>query len=137
MKFVRFLCISFVALSLFGCQTWSLPPDPPAETILKANYGGYPNDYQKDIMNYMTNYLKDPSTALYKFSKPTKAYLLLSNQNEPIYGYVVYADINAKNSYGGYTGYQRYVYIVNQQQNLVVSIGDLLKAKAVKLVKVD
>lgn len=58
--------------------------------------------------------LKDPDSARFgRFSKPRKEYLY--ENSKPVYGYSVCAEINAKNSYGGYTGSQTYWFLIRNE----------------------
>ncbi len=98
-------------LALTGCA-----PKPPSQVeISTANYGSLPGDYQQQIKNYMNSILKDPESARYTFERPFKAYSQdgsLSSTNGGVrYGYVAGVQVNAKNSYGGYTGNQLYVFM--------------------------
>lgn len=78
-----------------------------------ADYGEYPTTYKEIVKQYFDLSLKDPESARYQFGpEPTKAYTrnaIIPNGAQPVdFGYVVYVSVNAKNSYGGYTGGQVY-----------------------------
>lgn len=65
------------------------------------------------IRAYFDKALKDPESARYEIGKPVKGYYgkTLSNLAGPRdikYGWLVPAGVNAKNSYGGYTGTHLY-----------------------------
>lgn len=92
-------------LLLSGCFA---KPDPG------ANYGELPADYQQQAQTYFADVLKDPDSARYKFGTPRRAY----GNNGLVYGgkiafvgWAVPVYINAKNSFGGYTGYEPYLVI--------------------------
>jgi hypothetical protein len=59
----------------------------------------------------MPGQLKDPYSAVYKFEQPRKGFAqdgaLAGGKRH--YGWIMPVWINAKNSFGGYTGYQQYV----------------------------
>lgn len=98
MKKTAAIC-AFVAL-LGGCAT---APPPTALELSSADYGESPTDYQSSIKGYMASTLKDPESARYEFgSQPVKAWH--GRGGVRYYGYAVCASVNAKNSYGGYTG---------------------------------
>ncbi len=63
----------------------------------------------------MATVLKDPESARYRFGEPQRAYVnngLLRGGNVVWQGYVIYFFVNAKNSYGGYTGEQPWFALV-------------------------
>ncbi|MDP9706630.1 UNVERIFIED_ORG: hypothetical protein J2W64_003844 [Rahnella aquatilis] len=96
--------------------TTGCAPKPPSQVeISSANYGSLPDDYQQQIKNYMASALKDPESARYTFEQPFKAYSqdgsMASTSGGVIYGYASGVQVNAKNSYGGYTGNQLYVFM--------------------------
>jgi len=96
------------ALLLGGCTTIS-----PQEAAT-AHFGTVPVDYETQIKNFMAGQLKDPYSAMYTFTPPRRGYW----QDGMIYGgkkhfgYIAVIGVNAKNSFGGYTGEQvRYLCI--------------------------
>ncbi len=70
-----------------------------------------PGKYQQAIRAYMAQRLKDPYSAVYRFDTPYKAMLkdglLVGGQKH--FGWIVPTWINAKNSFGGYSGEQLYI----------------------------
>ncbi|MGC1034166.1 hypothetical protein [Pantoea agglomerans] len=110
-KFFVSLALTCSVLLVTGCA-----PKPPSMTSIKnASYGVLPNDYQQQIKKYMTSILIDPESARYTFEPPFKAYSqdgsLSSTAGGVVYGYAAGVQVNAKNSYGGYTGNQLYVFM--------------------------
>ncbi|MDX7999345.1 hypothetical protein FE394_09045 [Xenorhabdus sp. Reich] len=110
-----FFAATFVLSSLLlmsGCTT--LQP-PTQEEMSSANYGELPGNYEEQIKNAMSASLKDPYTAHYRFLKPFKGYTQdgewSPSKGSVAYGWIVPVYVNAKNSYGGYVGERRYVYI--------------------------
>ena len=55
--------------------------------------------------------LKDPYSARFSFRQPYKGWIIDAGNCQVAYGYVFTVYVNAKNSYGGYTGDKRYDYI--------------------------
>jgi hypothetical protein len=95
-----------------GCAAPPPAEEPPQAVDTKnANYGAYPTDYEALVKNWGSANLKDPDSARYsKISKPRKEYMFENKQ--PFFGYSICAAINAKNSYGGYTGNQTYWFLI-------------------------
>lgn len=105
------LCLAFGVSFLTGCA-----PKPPSPVeISTANYGALPGDYQDLIKAHFSTVLKDPESARYTFMPTYKGYSqdgsLAESAGGVKYGYVVPVLVNAKNSYGGYTGNQQYAFI--------------------------
>lgn len=79
----------------------------------KADYGTPPTDFKIKIKAWMEGNLKDPDSA--KISEPTPLRKEVAFQNkQPIFGYTTCMGINAKNSYGGYTGIKGYWFFFHQ-----------------------
>lgn len=77
-----------------------------------ADYGKYPNNYQALIKEFMNSVLKDPGSAQYSnFSKPRKEHAIADRR--AIYGYSACVMVNAKNSFGGYTGAKQYWFFIH------------------------
>lgn len=99
---------------LTACTTFKVPPTT-------ANYGTSPEAYEEKIKVYFSVILKDSESARFNISKPYKAYV---NEGWAVgggikwIGHAVDVQINAKNSYGGYTGFKPYIVIFNND-NLV------------------
>lgn len=104
--------LSLSALSLTGCASVS---PPTQQQIESASYGALPDDYQAQIKNTMSAMLKDPYSAQYTFLQPFKGYsqdgAWAPSKGGVTYGWVAPVMVNAKNSYGGYTGAKRYVFM--------------------------
>jgi hypothetical protein len=98
----------FVVL-LSGCARQVKPEQDLMSTIdfSKADYGTPPPDYKLKIKAWLESNLKDPYSA--KVSEPTALRKEVAFQNkQPIFGYTTCMGVNAKNSYGGYTGIKGY-----------------------------
>lgn len=92
-----------------GSYTTSSPSfyRPSEQEKANADYGKYPDDYEKIVKDYMGGVLKDPESARYRFdSSPTKSYAPAETKQGIRYCWVVNFKVNAKNGYGGYGGEQ-------------------------------
>mgnify|MGYP006144292413 FL=1 len=73
------------------------------------DFGPQPTGYKDKITAYYAYVLKDPESAKYRFGKPYKAYTnagLAVGGVVSWSGWAVDVQINARNSYGGYTGFE-------------------------------
>lgn len=76
-----------------------------------ADYGPRPETYEELVKAWAEQNLKDPESARYnRISKPRKEFMVANLK--PVFGWSVCADINAKNSYGGYTGAQTQWFLI-------------------------
>lgn len=116
---MRQLAISMVVLMSLGCAT-----GPTSQEIASAEYGAPPVDYKSQIKKYFNQRLKEPESVRYgQFTEPTKGYSLDADSGEWVFGYHVLVFVNAKNSYGGYTGEQGYSFLFRDGK-MVEVIGD-------------
>lgn len=86
---------------------------PIAESVdmSTADFGTYPENYEELIKSWATTALKDPESVRWgRMSKPRREWMVVNLK--PFFGYSVCADINAKNSYGGYTGTQTFWFLI-------------------------
>ncbi|AMO82119.1 MULTISPECIES: lipoprotein [Hafniaceae] len=111
MKKIIFLLVG--ALLLSGCMA-----TPSLTETTSANYGQLPSDYKEMIQNDISYALKDPDSAKYEFGEPRKAYLQggIAENFKMYYGWVIPVSVNAKNSYGGYTGFKKRYYMFSNGQ---------------------
>ncbi len=100
----RNLVFALVTIFVSGCATVLKPED-----IAKLDYGPFPENYESTVKDYFNDKLRDPFSAQYSFRKPFKGYL----RSAPITGgkvrqpgWVVVVSINAKNGFGGYSGWK-------------------------------
>ena len=101
---------------LAGCAA-----PPTYEEMSKAEYGPPVKDYQATIRSHMETTLKDPDSAKYDFYRaPVKAY----SGRPPLYGWGTCFKVNAKNSYGGYTGMQQYFVLISYDRVVKTLAGD-------------
>lgn len=101
----KFLTVFVFVFLLAGCAFQKPPP--------YADYGQRvtPDQYEQ-IPYYMASRLKDPDSAKYRYlHAPIKAYVndgLIRGGEVVFVGWLVPFEVNAKNSYGGYTGWEPY-----------------------------
>ncbi len=112
-KLLAVPCILFLA----GCASL-----PTSEEMANADYGQYPSSHEEVVKDYLNMNLKDPTSVMYRnFTAPQKYYL--GNRIDGVqYGYLVCATLNAKNSYGAYTGYKTDAILI--RNNAVVQYVD-------------
>ena len=94
---------------------------PSAQVSMKAvrseNYGVYPKNYQRQIRQYLNDTLLDPDSAKIRIGTPHKVFQIYNplahtyppktpKELKTNQYYVVCAEVNAKNTFGGYTGWQ-------------------------------
>lgn len=92
--------------SIASCAT---PPN--SQEIASADYGTYPSEYAAIVSSFMYTKLKDSESAQYRFLfEPKKAWTAVGGR---AYGYAVCALINAKNSFGAYTGAHLYYFLIH------------------------
>ncbi len=109
------ILLPLLALAFAGCAT---NPNAP-EIAAQAEAAGYgappPANWQETIKGFMEMRLKDSTSAQYKFGEPRKGWLTkapISGGGFDVSGYRVSVAINAKNSYGGYTGYANHEFLL-------------------------
>lgn len=82
-----------------------------------ADYGTTPKDVSAQFKKYLEPLLKDPYSAQWSEATPPKKEYIFTETNSgytfyphitPEYGYSACITVNAKNSYGGYTGNKTY-----------------------------
>lgn len=78
---------------------------PTGEQVAQADYGFYPENYEVIVRNYYNKTLKDPESVKYQGITSPQKYWVSKRFQDTSYGYLVCVTLNAKNSYGGYVGY--------------------------------
>jgi len=103
-----------LALLLAAC---ALPEPKPLEvsmrTIRSADYGPYPRNYERLIRNHLNQTLLDADSAKIRIiNSPRRVFRVTDSVTEPNTSafYLVCVNVNAKNAYGGYTGWQTKFY---------------------------
>jgi hypothetical protein len=105
--------ICFLMIFIFsGCMSPSMFKKPD----IGASYGPAPVNYKETIKEYFEETLFDSYSAQYKFGKLDKAY---TNEGAAWggdvswLGYAIDVKVNAKNRFGGYVGYKKYLFLLN------------------------
>ena len=108
MKKILITAIFLGVFALTGCATQKQETyyTLTQEEIDNSNPAKLPDNYKSLIKNYFIRALKDPDSAKYIFYKPVRAY---SASTKTVF-WMVRVDVNAKNSYGGYTGYKPFLF---------------------------
>lgn len=97
---------------------------PTAEELASADYG-LPIDQanaESQAEAFFLGVLKDPDSAQYQWNPVYKGYY----RDAPIlggaltWGYLLEGGVNAKNSYGGYTGYKAYTFVFHNGEIALV-----------------
>lgn len=98
----------FIFMFLSGCGIiYSINLSNLERTLTDADYGNPPKNYEILAEKYIKSLLKDSDSAQFRnWTVPEKC-LFPSNTSmtEPKPGYCNYVEVNAKNSFGGYTGF--------------------------------
>lgn len=95
---------------------------PSQKELENADYGQYPSSYKSIISEYMSNILKDPSSAEYRYINTPKTGW--NSWGGTKFGYIVCTYINAKNSFGGYNGAKLYYFFIKNNQVILEHGGD-------------
>jgi len=112
------LILASLLIAIAGCGTVSKSERGELnQAAATFEYGEEPTPaaIEAAIRERMVTYLKDPASAQYQLGKPTKGWM----KGNPLaggkvaYGWQVKALINSKNSYGGYTGFQEYLFLIH------------------------
>lgn len=113
---MRLIPAALLAISLLsGCAQ-----QPTPEQISSANYGAsvYQADAESAVKLFFSMYLKDPDSAKYGFGSVYRGYMVGSvfEGRKLEAGYLLDVTVNAKNSYGGYTGAKPYKFLLRNDQ---------------------
>ena len=87
--------------------------DVSMQAVRNADYGPYPKNYQQLIRQRLDGTLLDARSAQIRFTTPPRKVYQLSRAPYKLNGrayYAVCVEVNAKNAYGGYTGWQTKFY---------------------------
>jgi hypothetical protein len=96
-------------------QPGPLAPTPTREAA--AKYGDLPADYEIAIRKYFLEHLRYPDSVQYQeITKPQQGFTTAVTgtflmRETRVYGWLVKATINAKNSHDGYTGFKTYTFL--------------------------
>jgi hypothetical protein len=102
------MALFFPLLLLSACASGP----PTREELLSADYGSpiAQQDAEARAKEFLKEYLKDPASAIYEWNPVYNGWV----REAPLsggglkFGYLLDGNINAKNSYGGYTGFAPY-----------------------------
>lgn len=112
MKMLRLMTLALTLLITAGCAS-----GPSQEQITNANYGSAPDQaaVEQAAKSFFTMHLKDASSAQYQFAPAYKGWVSTNRLegSKLVAGYILDALVNAKNSFGGYTGWQKYQFVFN------------------------
>lgn len=102
--------LAFCAAMLFfvGGVAAQAQQGSPADQAL---YGPYPNNYKDIVMKWLSERLVDVGTARIEWQGDPQATDLGKN-GEHLYGYLVQFRVNARNSFGTYTGMQQHAALI-------------------------
>jgi len=103
--------VSFLVGSVSGCAT--TPPTP--DDLARADHGSWISQEEAiaKASAFLKTHLKDPDSARIEWQPLEKGWI----REAPIhggtlrFGYVLNANINAKNSFGAYVGYKPYRFL--------------------------
>lgn len=115
MRFVLIVLLAGVLGTLSGCAA-----PPTQQEIASADYGVVISqaDAEAKAKEVLARTLKDPYTAQLAFGSLYKGYSLTAplQGRKASYGYMLDVMVNAKNSYGGYTGAKPYRFMFRNGQ---------------------
>ena len=77
-----------------------------------------PQDYERIVRDWYLQNLKDPDSAKFgRITRPLKEHAITNKfEQQAVYGFSVCAEVNAKNSYGGYTGFKTRWFLIRNGQ---------------------
>jgi hypothetical protein len=97
---------------------------PTQNEVTNADYGSsmLQSDAESLATKFLRSYLKDPNSAQIDFNRINTGWIRdgLIRGGKVHYGYVLGANVNAKNSYGAYVGYKPYKFLFYNGQLISV-----------------
>lgn len=129
------LLLTAMFLGVFALTGCAIPKQETYYTLTQeeidnSNPEKLPDNYKSLIKNYFIRALKDPDSAKYIFYKPVRAY----TASTKIVFWMVRVDVNAKNSYGGYTGYKPFIFATRKKDGGIMEITPLFSMTKVVVV---
>lgn len=119
----RILATATVVFGLTGCAS-----GPTQQQLDQAYYGSEtPQEECESIATRAINArLKDPGSAQYNFGVCEKGWLSsVPIMGYPVeYGYYIRGRVNARNSFGGYTGYKEFVVLTRDGAPVRAALAD-------------
>ncbi|MBD1229394.1 hypothetical protein [Xenorhabdus griffiniae] len=121
--------VVFSSISLVGCSmnTAVKQSEPSLISTIdfsRADYGVRPSNYERVVKDYFETVLVDPESAKFSGWTEPKQEVMIKD-HLPVFGYSLCVNINAKNSYGGYTG--NHLYWIFTKNNSVMRVQDTTK----------
>lgn len=108
MKIIMILGAMIILLN--GCATI-----PTQKEISIADYGTPISQKDAEIkaLNFLKQNLKDPDSAKIEWKEIKKGWMreAIIYGHKLLFGYILEANVNAKNSYGGYIGYKLFTFV--------------------------
>lgn len=124
-KLIASLMFVSCLMVLAGCVSVS-----PQE-LANVHFGDCPASYQDDIKKLKSNTLKDPYSAVYTFGEPRKGVAQdgLLRGGRKYFGWIVPVQLNAKNSFGAYTGNKQYYFFFYNRRivDVTPAMGQMVK----------
>ena len=99
------MILSLAAIVLTSCAA------PSKQEVAAADYGPYPSNYRELVNAWIKRSMKDPySVRDVQMGEPEKFWVAEAPilGGKKTYGYMIAVALNAKNSFGAYTGRQAY-----------------------------
>ncbi|HEX8679788.1 MAG TPA: hypothetical protein VF683_07500 [Chthoniobacterales bacterium] len=100
-------CLLLLAITA-PAQEAAIPPTAGDPKV----YGQYPLGYQAIVTRWLETKLADPASAVIDWETEPKAGEYKTQKGERHVGYVVDIRVNARNTFGAYTGKQRYRVVI-------------------------
>jgi len=111
-----------IAMALSSCAGYALTPSE--STIAALDYGSPIDQREAELSarTYFQKALKDPYSAVLEFGPVGPGYVAepVANGGKLHYGYILDAKVNAKNSFGGYTGETLYKLVFRDTKLITV-----------------
>ena len=98
-----------MAVVFCGILVTSCVSPPSEQEVASAYYGPEPIAGEQVIKEWFELRLKDSDSAKYLIEPIGKGWYQRSRFTESVFGWRYDAQVNAKNSFGAYTGYNRYL----------------------------
>lgn len=103
---------ALLAAALLALPSCGLVPYPSNEEIMSAQLGPAPTatEVRAGVDGALDALLKDPYSKMVNYGTPQKGFYRMPFSASDKYAWLVPCEVNAKNSYGGYTGHKRWVF---------------------------
>lgn len=121
---MRNLLLTAMLVALVGCG--HAPMNGAGKPATLADVGPAPVDPMLIVTSELKMRLKDPETARIELARPPRAVVMANSALVPGgAGWEICASVNAKNAFGGYTGYKSIFFLWNNGELLSYVDGDL------------